>query len=54
MGRHFLRNSRAAAFERNTLNNLRLALYSLQMMESLRQQTHIDMPYGTGKLESFS
>jgi D-amino-acid dehydrogenase len=38
----FLRNSRAAAFERNTLSNLRLALYSLQMMESLRQQTHIE------------
>jgi D-amino-acid dehydrogenase len=38
----FLRNSRAAAFERNALTNLRLALYSIEIMKSLRQQTHVE------------
>jgi D-amino-acid dehydrogenase len=38
----FLRNSNPAAFERNTLNNLRLALHSLEAMESLWQQTGIE------------
>src|SRR5688572_31129314 len=28
--------------ERNTLSNLHLALYSLQVMQSLRQQTNIE------------
>lgn len=37
----FLRNSAPSAFERNTLSNLRLALYSLQVMESLRHETGI-------------
>jgi D-amino-acid dehydrogenase len=41
-GVEFLRNSKAAAFERNVLSNLRLALYSLEVMQSLRQQTHIE------------
>jgi D-amino-acid dehydrogenase len=41
-GMGFLRNSRAAAFERNVLSNLRLALYSLEIMKSLRQQTHVE------------
>ncbi len=41
-GVEFLRNSAAAAFERNVLSNLRLALYSLDVMQSLRQQTNIE------------
>src|SRR5579863_7039592 len=40
-GVKFLRNSRPAIFERNTVSNLRLALYSLKVMQSLRQQTNI-------------
>jgi D-amino-acid dehydrogenase len=38
----FLRNSRPPNFERNTLTNLRLALYSLEVMQQLRQQTGIE------------
>jgi D-amino-acid dehydrogenase len=38
----FLRNSRAALYEHNALSNLRLALYSLKVMQSLRQQTRIE------------
>ncbi len=38
----FLRNSRAAKFERNAITNLRLALYSLKVMDSLRQQVRIE------------
>jgi D-amino-acid dehydrogenase len=38
----FLRNSKAAIFERNALSNLHLALYSLKVMESLRQETRIE------------
>jgi D-amino-acid dehydrogenase len=38
----FLRNSRIAAFERNALNNLRLALHSLKVMRSVREETGID------------
>jgi D-amino-acid dehydrogenase len=38
----FLRNSRAAAFECNALSNLRLALYSLKVMQTLRQETGIE------------
>jgi D-amino-acid dehydrogenase len=41
-GATFLRNSRAAAYERNTLRNLRLALYSREVMHSLHQQTGIE------------
>jgi len=41
-GIHFLRNSRATTFERNSLSNLRLALYSLQVMQSLQSQTQIE------------
>src|ERR1051326_5076429 len=37
-GIDFLRNSSAAAFARNTLGNLRLAVHSLQVMHSLRKQ----------------
>src|SRR2546422_5632658 len=36
----FLRNSAPAAFERNTLANLRLALYSLRVMRDLRSEEH--------------
>jgi D-amino-acid dehydrogenase len=38
----FLRNSGPAAFERNTRSNLRLALYSLNVLQLLRQQTGIE------------
>jgi len=38
----FLRNSAPAAFERNTLANLRLALYSLRVMRDFREHTSID------------
>jgi D-amino-acid dehydrogenase len=41
-GVRFLRNSRTAPFERNTLNNLRLALYSLKTLQPLWQQTAIE------------
>jgi len=41
-GIRFLRNSSTAAFERNAMNNLRLALYSMETMHSLRQQANID------------
>jgi D-amino-acid dehydrogenase len=41
-GIQFLANSRRECFERNTLHNLRLALYSLGVMESLRQETTIE------------
>ena len=37
----FLRNSRAARYERNARSNLALALYSLQVMASLREHTRI-------------
>ena len=38
----FLRNSTPSAFERNALSNLRLALYSLQAMQSLRHESAIE------------
>ena len=38
----FLCNSRTAAFERNVRSNLRLALYSLEVMQRLRRQTGIE------------
>lgn len=41
-GIQFLRNSSCARFERNTQSNLRLALNSLDVLESLRRQTDID------------
>jgi D-amino-acid dehydrogenase len=37
----FLRNSRRTAFELNTISNVRLALQSLKVMGSLREDTHI-------------
>jgi D-amino-acid dehydrogenase len=41
-GLRFLSNSRAAIFERNTVSNSRLALYALEVLQSLRQQTAIE------------
>src|SRR5262249_13583487 len=41
-GIKFLMNSKPSAFERNTVSNLKLALYSLETMTSLRADTHID------------
>jgi D-amino-acid dehydrogenase len=38
----FLRNSNVHAYERNVLSNLRLALYSLEVMRSIREQTNIE------------
>lgn len=38
----FLRNSSPRAFERNTLSNLKLGLYSLDVMEELRRHTNIE------------
>lgn len=38
----FLRNSRVAPFERHALSNLRLARYSLEVMQSLRDETQVD------------
>ena len=38
----FLRNSSSEAFERNTLSNLKLALYSLETLQTLRQQIGIN------------
>jgi D-amino-acid dehydrogenase len=50
----FLRNSRPATFERNMLSNLRLALYSLEVMESLRAQTRVEYGRSTcGTLRLF-
>jgi D-amino-acid dehydrogenase len=40
-GLKFLANSKPEAFERNTLSNLRLALYSRQLLASLRRETNI-------------
>jgi D-amino-acid dehydrogenase len=44
----FLRNSRRALYERNALSNLRLAVYSLKVMQSIREQTRIE--YGRSAL----
>ena len=49
----FLRNSRVATFERNALSNLRLAQYSLTLMQTLRQQTRINYGRATGSLRIF-
>lgn len=43
-GAMFLRNSNAARHGRNTLSNLRLALHSLEVMRSLRQ--NVSLEYG--------
>jgi D-amino-acid dehydrogenase len=50
----FLRHSRAALYERNVLSNLRLALYSLEVMQSVRQQTRIEYGHSaSGSLRVF-
>jgi D-amino-acid dehydrogenase len=41
-GARFLRNSTAARYQRNTVKNLKLALYSLEVMASLRRETGIE------------
>lgn len=41
-GIQFLRNSNVATFERSALSNLHLALYSLRVMQSLRERTGIE------------
>lgn len=41
-GIQFLRNSRPSAFQRSTLANLRLALYSREVMSSLRESLAIE------------
>ncbi|HEY0686143.1 MAG TPA: D-amino acid dehydrogenase [Steroidobacter sp.] len=41
-GTCFLRNSTAAAFERNCRSNLRLALHSLEAMHALREQAQVE------------
>jgi len=50
----FLRNSSASRFERNALSNLRLSLYSLELMQMIREQSGIE--YGrasSGSLRIF-
>jgi len=42
-GHHVPANHGPAAFERNTLSKLALTLYSLKVLQSLRQQTGIGM-----------
>jgi D-amino-acid dehydrogenase len=50
----FLRRSRSPAFEANALSNLRLAKYSLKVMESLRQQISIEYGHvARGALKKF-
>jgi D-amino-acid dehydrogenase len=44
----FLRHSGPEAFRCNTLSNLRLAVYSLNVMRSLRQCPGIEYGYGAG------
>jgi D-amino-acid dehydrogenase len=41
-GIRFLQNSTPARYERNTRSNLQLALFSLKVMDSLRQETGIE------------
>lgn len=51
-GLSFLRNSRASAVERNALSILRLALYSREAMQSLRDE--LDIVYGRAAHGSLS
>jgi D-amino-acid dehydrogenase len=53
-GVRFLRNSTPVVFERNTLSNLKLALYSLEAMEALRRDTEVQYGRATrGTLRIF-
>ncbi len=53
-GMSFIRHSRAARFNINALSNLRLALYSLDIMMSLRQSVGLDYSYAArGTLRLF-
>lgn len=49
-GMTFLRNSTAAAYERHHRSNLRLSMFSLKAMQTLRDQAQIE--YGRGALGS--
>lgn len=49
----FLKNSRRTVFERSTSANLRLGLYSLQVMHALREQTGIQYAEARGSLRFF-
>jgi len=52
-GMTFLRNSSTARYQRNSARNLRLALYSLRVMDSIRRETAIEygrMARGTLRL----
>jgi D-amino-acid dehydrogenase len=44
-GTGFMRNSSAARYERNSIKNLKLALHSLEVLASIRQETGIE--YGS-------
>jgi D-amino-acid dehydrogenase len=53
-GRCFVRNSVPAAFERNAQSNLRLALYSLQVMKIISERTLLDFAHAEyGSLRIF-
>jgi len=53
-GPRFLMNSRRPAFERNCVSNLKLALYSHEAMESVREATSVDYSRRTtGTLKVF-
>jgi D-amino-acid dehydrogenase len=53
-GMAFLRNSRPATFEQSARSNLRLALYSLCVMEQLRKETGIEYGHAApGSLKIF-
>jgi D-amino-acid dehydrogenase len=41
-GIQFLRNSRAERYRENSVRNVRLALYSLKVMASIREDTHLE------------
>ena len=46
-GAGFLRNSSPERYRRNTVKNLKLALHSLEVLRSLREQTAIEYGYGS-------
>lgn len=53
-GIEFLRNSTALPFQRNTLNNLSLALYSREIMRVLRQEVRLEYDHrACGSLRMF-
>jgi D-amino-acid dehydrogenase len=53
-GARFLRNSSRASFERSTISNLRLALYSMRCMHELRERTAFQFGHrSTGTLRIY-